>query len=444
MLRKYQIEMAQKGAELLKKLKILYLIFEMRVGKTLTAFEICRLLGVRNVLFVTTKLTINSIKSDYLKENYNFEITITNYEQLHKYIPEYELVIVDEAQYTRAYPKPTQRALNLKKIVKNSYMILLSGTPTPESYSEVYHQFWLSEYSPFPEVNFYKWARIYVKMKEVIENGKIKKEFFKKRIRGYDLNDYSKADIDKIKKVIAPYCLTLTQKEAGFTNVEVKEFFHSIEIDQRIGILIKILLSEQYYRFKDGEELVCDTQVKLQCKLHQIYSGTVLTENGIAKYLDMSKIKYIQQHFEGKKIVIFYKYIAEGAALKKEFENWTNVPEEFNDSKDKIFICQIVSGARGVNLSTADAAVFFNIDFSAEIYWQARARIQSFEKKKPAEIHWIFAKNGIEEKIYQTVIKKKTYTSYYFRKDFLNGKQVGKANSGENYQIFEVPRRLCG
>jgi hypothetical protein len=41
---------------------------------------------------------------------------------------------------------------------------------------------------------------------------------------------------------------------------------------------------------------------------------------------------------------------------------------------------QIVAGREGVNLSTADALVFYNIDFSATSYWQARARLQTKDR----------------------------------------------------------------
>ena len=45
-------------------------------------------------------------------------------------------------------------------------MIMLSGTPTPESYSQYYHIFWLSNHSPFIDYpNFYKWANEYVNIK---------------------------------------------------------------------------------------------------------------------------------------------------------------------------------------------------------------------------------------------------------------------------------------
>jgi hypothetical protein len=75
-----------------------------------------------------------------------------------------------------------------------------------------------------------------------------------------------------------------------------------------------------------------------------------------------------------------------------------------------------VSGREGINLSTADCLVCYNIDFSAVTYFQVRARLQTKERTTAADVHWIFAENGIEHQIYQTVKNKKNYTLSYFKK----------------------------
>lgn len=102
----------------------------------------------------------------------------------------------------------------------------------------------------------------------------------------------------------------------------------------------------------------------------------------------------------------------------------TEDPEEFNGRNDKVFVSQIISGREGVNLSTADALVFYNIDFSALSYWQARARMQSKERVKEAIVYWVFSEGGIEEKIYKQVIEKKDYTLAHFLKDYQIKQQV--------------------
>jgi hypothetical protein len=105
-------------------------------------------------------------------------------------------------------------------------------------------------------------------------------------------------------------------------------------------------------------------------------------------------------------------------ALKWKMGKCYEDPTEFNNNDEGCFISQIVSGREGVNLSTADALVFYNIDFSATSYWQSRARIQTKDRVKEAQIYWIFAEGGIEDKIYKAVMDKRDYTTEYFKKDF--------------------------
>jgi hypothetical protein len=96
---------------------------------------------------------------------------------------------------------------------------------------------------------------------------------------------------------------------------------------------------------------------------------------------------------------------------------YTESPEEFEANTNKVFISQIQSGREGINLSSADCLVMYNIDFSAVSYWQVRARLQSKNRTKEAIVHWIFAKDGIEPNIYKAVSNKKDYTLNYFKKD---------------------------
>ena len=79
----------------------------------------------------------------------------------------------------------------------------------------------------------------------------------------------------------------------------------------------------------------------------------------------------------------------------------------------------IVSGREGISLSQAECLVYYNIDFSATSYWQSRDRMTTKERLKN-NVYWVFAKDGIENDIYKTVIKKKDYTVNHFKKDLLS------------------------
>lgn len=410
----YQKDIATRGLAILQAHHILYLALEVRTGKTLTALAIAWKYGAKSVLFLTRKKAIGSIdnddedsQGDYQKLAPPFKMETINYEQVHKLrAADYDLIICDEAHGLGGYPKPPKRVEHLQILAEKKPIIYLSGTPSPESYSQLYHQFYISSWSPFAQwITFYKWAKEFVEVK--------KKYYYKQ-----EFNDYSNADEARIKPLINHLFISFTQVEAGFVQ-EVQEEVIEVMMDQRTYNLADHLKKHKVYIGGSGEEILCDTPVKLMNKLHQVFSGTVLTEHGQGLGFDTSKARFIADHFKGRKIAVFYKFRCEAAMLQAVFANrWTESPEEFAQSDKLVFLSQIQSGREGINLSTADCLVFMNIDFSAVSYWQARARLQSRNREKECKIYWVFAKEGIERKIYEMVGKKKDYTLRYFLKDF--------------------------
>jgi len=402
-LRDYQIELSIKANAILSKYNIVYLLFEVRTGKTLTSLNTAELYGATNVLFITKKKAISSIEHDYNLLKPSYKLTVINNESLHKVNPKgFDLLISDEHHRNGAFPKPNK----VTKLIKQKYsklpMIFLSGTAFPESYSQVYHQFWISASTPFKETNFYRWADDFVTKKD-------------KYLGTHTVVDYSNANYDKIKPIIKPLILTFTQKEAGF-ETHVNENVLYVEMQKSTYTLCNRLIKD---RVIDGrnEVVLADTSVKLQSKLHQMYSGTVKFESGNSKVIDFSKAKFIRDRFESNKIAIFYKFKAELEALQDIFnENLTTDLEEFN-STDKNIALQIVSGREGISLKEADYLVYYNIDFSSVSYWQSRDRLTTMSRKSN-DIFWIFSKGGIEEKIYKSVMSKKDYNNKVFKKDY--------------------------
>jgi len=166
-LRDYQTRLSSDAAEILERKKIVCLFMEVRTGKSLTALQTCYNVKAKRVLFITKIKAFSSIQFDYDQMDYRFDLTIINRESLHKIeTNDFDVVIIDEVHGYSSYPKPSVYANKIKKRFGNIPMIMLSGTPTPESYSQYYHIFWLSNHSPFKEyTNFYKWANEFVNIK---------------------------------------------------------------------------------------------------------------------------------------------------------------------------------------------------------------------------------------------------------------------------------------
>lgn len=402
-LRDYQVDIANKAVEILKVNKIVYLAAEVRCGKTLMALETARLFGANKVLFLTKKKAISSIVGDYNDFNYAqyFSIEVMNDESMHKLTSDYDLVVHDESHRFGSFPKPGVGAKTFKKMFASLPMIFLSGTMSPESYSQLYHQFWVSNASPFRKyTNFYKWANDFVKIK-------------KKYLGSHEVNDYSDADRDKVMSVIKDYVITFTQEQAGFSS-EIEEEILYVLMSPLTYSMCSKLKKDLVVEGKE-EVILADTPVKLQQKLHQMYSGTVKFESGNSMVFDSSKAGFIKHRFYGNKIGIFYKFKAELDALKEVFkDNLTTDVDEFN-STDKSIALQIVSGREGISLRNADYLVFYNIDFSATSYWQARDRMTTMDRKFN-KVYWIFAQGGIESHVYKQVLNKKNFTLSHFKK----------------------------
>lgn len=405
-LRDYQNDIKNQGLKILLNHRILYLSMEVRTGKTLTSLSICNELGVNNVLFITKKKAIPSIIDDYEKLNVSWNFWCINYESLHK-LPEIEwdVIICDEAHSMGAFPKPSKRAKQVKELISfyNPYCILLSGTPTPESYSQFFHQVFGHPNNPFNNhKNFYSFARTYVDVKQRLINSML-------------INDYSKAR-DEVVQKMKPITISYSQKQAGF-KVVLEEKVLRVEMKPQTYILAD-KLSKDLVIEGQGQVILAETSVKLMQKLHQIYSGTVKFESGDSMILDLSKAQFIKTKFKDKKIGIFYKFKEELNALKEVYgDDLVTELSSFDDSEGKVIALQIVSGREGISLRKAEALVYYNIDFSATSYWQSRDRMTTKDRLRN-DIYWVFSNRGIEDKIYKAVVKKKDYTLRHFKKDY--------------------------
>jgi len=407
--RDYQLSIINEGTEIINKYGLLYLAMEVRTGKTLTSFGICEKIGAKRVLFLTKKKAISSIKHDYRLLSPSFDLEVINYESAHKiglgFYP--DVIIADEAHSLGAFAVPSNRAKRLKADLRiwGSKLIAMSGTPTPESFSQMYHQVYGHPNNPFKEYkNFYRWADDYV-------NKKVR------YLGTHNATDYSGALQIKVIKAMEPYTINFTQQEAGFKSTIDEEILHVPMKDVTYSLCSRLRKDKV---IEGAEEVImADTGVKMMGKLHQMFSGTVIFESGESRILDLSKAKFIQERFKKKKIGIFYKFKAELKALKEVFgDQLTTDLEEFNTNKEMNIALQIVSGREGISLRKAHHIVYYNIDFSATSYWQSRDRMTTKDRLYN-KIYWVFAKNGIEDKIYIAVNKKKDYTLQHFKHDFL-------------------------
>lgn len=413
--RDYQSEIIGKAKDILDSSNFVYLTMEVRTGKTLTALGIAEKLGAERVLFITKKKAIKSINEDYDLLSPDYNICVVNYESLHKIdqVTIWDVIVVDEAHGLGAIPKPSgkqKKVADLVKKQKKAKIILMSGTPSPENFSQLYHQVSFIKGNPFERyASFYKFAKDYVNVTQ-------------KRIGSMTVNDYS----DGKKQILydmTKFMLSFTQKEAGFKS-KVKEHFLTCRMKPIIGNLIEKIKKDRVIEGKE-EVILADTPVKVLSKVHQLSGGTIKFDSGNRKVLDLSKAQFIKDEFKGKKIGIFYKFQAELQALKDVFgDDLCTDLQTFEDTNKNIAL-QIISGREGISLKDADSLVMYNVDFSATSYWQSRDRLTT-KNRAVNNVYWIFSDVGIESEVYDAVSKKRDYTLAHFKKNNLSSDEQSK------------------
>lgn len=404
-LRQHQIEKSKELLEVLQKYKIAYLAGEVRSGKTLTALNTAKLFGAKKVLFITKKKAISSILKDFKNIGFMYyDLNVVNYESLHKLEDyKYNLIIYDEAHSMGAYPKPSKRTKLCATLFRNIPCILMSGTPAVESYSQLYHQLYVSWESPFKDyTNFYKWANDFVDKKEM-------------RLPTHTVTDYSGAKVKDINAIIKPYFVKMTQQDAGL-ETQIKEHYLNIKTPQSLVNLANKLIKD---RAVEGEKgfILGDLPAKLQSKVHQIINGHCIIEtaegDNFTKIFSTYKANFIKHHFANKKIAIMYYYQAELDILKQTFDNITTDVNEFNDTYYNIAIQQ--SSTEGMNLSKADAIVYFNLGFSGKNYLQSRDRL-TIKGRDTNYVYYVCEDFGMTKKILEAVSDKKDFNSKLFIK----------------------------
>lgn len=466
-LRPYQQTIVENTAEILFRERVALLAAECRTGKTLMALSIALSIGSKGILFVTPKKVINGVLNDYhmirsareteemVNNPYTPPIYVTNgeallaihkkagkqaeaevSEQYPKLSPkglkrkslvteawhriekelvyaacnfDYDLVIVDECHRYGALPKASGSQQVLKKLSEGKRVLLMSGTPNPENYSMLFHEFAISEHSPWKEYKtFYAWAKAgYVATEE-------------KMINGYHTIDYSNGVRDKIMADVNPLMVTLTQHEAGFS-VEVNDHELFTLMSKDTANAIRKMKRESVCYITDAagvqHEIVAQSAADRLNKIHQMAGGTVKVSDTETIIFDRSKAKFLHDHFFLHHVAIFYVYKAERDLLIETFGDFiTEDAEEFQREPLKIFIGQIRSVREGLRLDTAECSIFYSTEYSYVSWAQGLQRIASKERTEPATVYVLTSQCKIEAMILQCVREKEDFTlSIFYR-----------------------------
>ena len=396
----HQEELINQAKPILRKYKLVYIAAETRTGKTLAAIHLLKD-DFKKILVVTKKKAISSWNSDIkLSKVKNFDVI--NYESIHKMdSKEYDVIVLDEAHSIGSYPKSSQRAKQLKEMAKDKSIVYLSATPSAETYSQIFHQLWVSSFTPFEEKSFYQWYKNYGEDDSIFINGMFIKQ-------------YKASHGEMIMDMVNHLIVTMTKEKANF-DVFVNERIHQVEVDEDYLSALEYFKSNRIITI-DENEIVAETSASALNKLHQLNGGTIKVNDKLSLIVSHHKVNYIKENLgNDEKIVILCNYIKERDLLLTRLANSTDEVEEFKNGSFKYFIGHIKTFSEGVDFSYADSMIIYSLNFSATTYLQSKERLANKKRVKPIVVHYLFTKGGIDEYIYQAVSNKMNFTNSYYK-----------------------------
>lgn len=368
----HQIEKSEELLKVLKARGLAYLAGEVRSGKTLTAILTAEAYGAKSILVLTKKAAIPGWEKfrSFMVHNW----TITNYEQVQKLKGNtYDLIIIDEAHNLGQVGKASLRVKAIRQLAYKHPVILLSGTPHAETKASLYHQMCITKYSPFDEYkSFYKFFAKY---------GLLRQQF----IAGRAINVY-KETLPVLDPVIEPYFVTMTQKDAGI-RTKSGDIVHYVELNEETKAIYNKLFEDQI-AIINGEEVVCDSDMKLRMTLHQLETG-------------VEKFNYIKDNFTGK-VAVMSHFIDE----RRRVEEHLLDVDVYSSNKH----------AEGVDLSHYDHFIILSGDYSGAKFIQRRERNVNLNNTKQAVVHHILVRGAISEQVYNAVSHKLDFNNQVFQR----------------------------
>lgn len=410
----HQISSAEKLFLILKNHGVAYCAGEPRVGKTATALKVKSLMRVNSCLVLTKKAAIKGWESEINRVGIPVDL-VTNYEQAKKIKKKFDLVILDEAHNLGKVGKINQRIKDIKKLVGDADILCLSGTPVVESPLAIFHQFFISEKTPFKHKNFYSFFREWGISQPIWISGRM--------IESY------KACRPELVDEIGRYTVTITKEEAGIDSSNIEHIKHEIPLGERSVLLIDSAVRNKV-GFLDGSTMMLETESAVRSYIFQMEFGayTDQSENGKIHFIHDDVVNYLSINFNMRNVAVMCHYKSTKFLLGHHFP-FTPI---YSSS----------AHAEGVDLSHHKDLIIIGTDFSGAKHIQRIERQSNLLKNSKRRLHFITTSHGLSSEVLDSVSLKKSYNINHFRK-WMTG-IVRSRNSEEDFRLAKEPRFLGG
>lgn len=413
-----------RGVEFIKQKERCALLLGMGLGKTTTTLtavsDLIDGFAVKKVLVVAPLRVANSVWAQEIDKWYhlrhlktsictgpekkrlaalqrNADVYLINRENVVWLVDHYkkkwpfDMVVIDESS---SFKSPSSKRFKaLKRILPfTDYMVLLTGTPSPNSLMDLWSQMYLVDFgeSLGRTVTGYR------------------QRFFEQDYMGYNwkIREGSDAKIhnlisDKVISMSAEDYLELPDR------IDIK---HDVELPSgamsKYRQLEKTLLSD----LDSGEEVEAISAASLANKLMQFSNGAAYYDDK-KNWAEIHSAKIdalsdIREDNPNENMLVAYNYKFDLERLKAKFPDAVVLDKEqstiddWNAGKIPMLLAHPASAGHGLNLQSGGSlCVWFGLNWSLELYQQFNARLHRQGQSDAVRIIHIVSKDTIDERV---------------------------------------------
>lgn len=288
--------------------------------------------------------------------------------------------------------------------------ILLSGNPAPNTPLEYFTQMQFLYGSWMNCDNYWQFRRRY----------------FVSDLQGWQWwTRHSSKDVIRIE--LQKKCFFLSRKEVGVENKKVYS---------RRVVEMPVALRKEYKRMEKEFVATLPTGEKLETKyilprllyLQEMASGH-LVGHEMSDHKIKELVSLLEGELKGEQVLVWCRFTWEIEALQKALSvkgithlaihgkvsltDRKKFQKEFNEKIVNVLVLQVQTSRFGLNLSSADQAIYFSNSFSSDDRSQSEMRIELNGKTTPLLYLDIVCKDSIDEDILKALEKKQKDAAYF-------------------------------
>lgn len=303
----------------------------------------------------------------------------------------FDAVIIDESS---SFKNPSAKRFRaLKKVLPyTNYMVLLTGTPSPNSLMDLWPQMYLVDFGD--------------SLGRTVTG--FRQRFFEQDYGGYRWK-IREGCSEKIHSLISDRVISMSAEDYLELPDRI-DLIENVELPASVFKKYKELESTLLAELDTGEEIEAISAAALANKMLQFANGAAYHDeykNWAEIHAEkLDALSDLVEDNPDENILVAYNYRFDLDRLQKRFPKSVILDKEqdtidrWNRGEIKMLLAHPASAGHGLNLQSGGSMiVWFGLNWSLELYQQFNARLHRQGQTKPVRIVHIVSKGTIDERV---------------------------------------------